>query len=195
MNLALPHRIGILAALVVLLVGTGTDHFGPLPNAALGVFFLAGFYVGGTRGTLPLLIVAALGSDYVVVTSAGHDFWSHYCVSVAYWFLIPAYACMWLGGSWLRRQYRPAARTIVLAGIALIAAFTVSFAFSNGSFYWLSGRYADPHWAQFIERYTHYYPGFLSTTLAYVSFDALLHVQVLLLMRYFPRPLSRPVGD
>ena len=184
-------RFGILAALVILLVGTATDHFGPLPNAAPIVFFLAGFYVGSTRWVLPLLILLALGTDYIVVTSSGQSFWTHHCVSVAYWFLVPAYVSMWLGGTWLRSRYRPEIRSLPFVAAALLVSFTMWFTLTNGSFYWLSGRYADPHWAEFVQRYVLYYTSYLRTTLAYAAFAALLHVQTLLLLRLIPRLSSR----
>ena len=43
--------------------------------------------------------------DFFVITSQGMSFWSHYCVSPAYLFLLPSYAAPWLGGSWLRKHY------------------------------------------------------------------------------------------
>lgn len=193
MNLSQLQRLGILVVLTIVLLGTRTDHFGSLPDATLAVFFLAGLYVGRTRWELPLLMLCAVVCDYVVITANGQNFWTHHCVSVAYWFLIPAYASMWWGGVWLSRHLRSSLQGLALSAVALLAAFTLSFVFSNGSFYWLSGRYAAAHWGEFVERFAHYYPSYLRTTLSYAGFAALLHSQALLLMRYLPRPV-RPVG-
>ncbi|MGH7462982.1 MAG: hypothetical protein ACREMA_18405 [Longimicrobiales bacterium] len=195
MNLSRLQRLGILAALVIVLLGTRTDHFGPLPDATLAVFFLAGLYVGSTRWVLPLLLLCAVICDYLVITGSGQSFWAHHCVSVAYWFLVPAYASMWFGGRWLSQRLRSNLQGFALTACVLLVAFTLSFIFSNGSFYWLSGRYAAPHWAEFVERFAHYYPSYLSTTMSYAGFAALLHLQALLLLRYLPRlrPTSHPI--
>jgi len=72
--------------------------FDPLPDASVAVFFLAAFYVGRTRWLLPLLIVAAVLCDWITITGRGEDFWTHHCVSIAYWFLVPAYVSLWLAG-------------------------------------------------------------------------------------------------
>lgn len=191
MNLSPLQRAIALTALTVLLVGTSADHFGPLPNAAWAVFFLAGFYVGATRWVLPALILCALATDYFTVTASGQSFWTHHCVSVAYWLLVPAYASLWYGGTWLRSRYRPEPRVLLTAAVAVLASFTVAFTLTNGGFYWFSGRYTQPHWAEFVERYVFYYPSYLSTMLAYTGFAALLHIQTLVLLRVFPRLTSR----
>jgi hypothetical protein len=52
--------------------------------------------------------------------------------------------------------------------VALLAA-SVSFAISNGSFYWLGGRYAHPHMGEYLARLWQWGPLFVRTTLAYVA--------------------------
>jgi hypothetical protein len=52
-------------------------------------------------------------------------------------------------------------------GIAALATST-AFAISNGSFYWLSGRYTDLSWGQYIARAAQYYPLYAGCALLYI---------------------------
>ena len=106
MTLSNPQRAGIFAILALVMTATRVNHFAALPDASWAVFFVAGFYLRGSlRWAFPLLIALAVLIDFFVIASQGINFWSHYCVSAAYWFLLPAYFVLWLGGSALRRLY------------------------------------------------------------------------------------------
>src|SRR5215467_14945133 len=110
MTLSNPQRAGIFVILALVMSATRVNHFAALPDASWAVFFAGGFYLSGdpaglralfggaTRWAFPLLIAVAVLIDFFVITSQGIDFWSHYCVSAAYWFLLPAYFSLWLGG-------------------------------------------------------------------------------------------------
>jgi H+/gluconate symporter-like permease len=52
--------------------------------------------------------------------------------------------------------------------VALLSA-SLCFAISNGSFYWLGGRYANPHMAEYLQRLWQWGPLFVRTTMAYVT--------------------------
>jgi len=139
-------RYAILALLVLVMALTRVNHFAPLPDASWAVFFVAGFYL---RRSLPwafaLLMAEAVFVDYIVITGQGMSFWDHYCVSAAYWFLVPAYLAMWYGGAVLSAHYQGlSARTLVLACVGFFAALIVCYLVSNGSFYWLSASVPAP---------------------------------------------------
>lgn len=154
-------------ALMALMAATRFHHFGTpfaLPDASLAIFFLAGLYLGGRYLFVLLLLEAGL-IDYLAITKLGV---SDYCVSVAYGFLIPAYASMWLGGKWCRRFATQSPAALIQQFAALTIATSTAFLFSNGSFYWLSGRYPNGNWAQYIERFAQYYPPYMSKTVLYV---------------------------
>lgn len=169
-----PRTLFLPAALALLMLVTRFDHFGSsahLPDATLAVFFLAGFYWRG-RLAFPLLLAEAVAIDYVAIAHFGV---SDFCVSPAYAFLVPAYAAPWAAGLWLRRQAAwNWASLLPLAG-ALFTSITTAFLFSNGSFYWLSGRYADPNWGEYFERAAHYFPPYLSSPFIYVALAVALH--------------------
>lgn len=153
-------------ALMALMAATRFHHFGTpfaLPDASLAIFFCAGLWLGGRYLFAMLLLEAGL-IDYLAITKLGV---SDFCVSKAYVFLIASYGAMWLGGKWCRQF---AHLSLVSAGqqlMALVVSTSIAFLFSNGSFYWLSGRYPEGSWVQYIERVAMYYPPYLTHTLIY----------------------------
>jgi hypothetical protein len=177
MELSTLQRNVIFGLLIALLAATRPQHFAPLPDATLAVFFLAGLYVGRTRLMLPLLLGACVLADYASATVRGDNFWTQHCVTLAYWLIVPAYSSMWIGGRWFSRHLRSNARSLPLALVAVLAAFSVSFLFSNGGYYTLSGRYS-PSWSEFVTRFVHYYPQYLLNALTYVGIAALVHVAI-----------------
>src|SRR5689334_388759 len=125
MSLSLRQRLGIAALLAFVMLATRINHFAPVPDASWAVFFAGGFYLRGlARWAFPALMVLAVAIDAYVISASGLSFWDHYCVSAAYWFLVPAYLAMWLGGLLLARQYRGlSVRTLgALAGLVLVSA-------------------------------------------------------------------------
>lgn len=167
----------ILGLLVLLMAATRYHHFGSslhLPDASLAVFFAAGFYLP-QRKLLPLLLAEAALIDWVAIAIGGVSDW---CVSPAYAFLIPAYACLWSGGRWYANRNRFSWSSVVPLVLVLTLATSAAFLISNGSFYLLSGRFPDLSWAQYGERVAHFYGSYVGSVFAYVSFFAFLHVTV-----------------
>lgn len=183
----LTQRLGILLALAVVMAATRMHHsllhhFDALPDASWGIFFLAGFWLRGAgRWAFPLLMAEAVLIDYLVINGQGIDFWSHYCVSVAYWFLIPSYFSLWLGGSWLaKRQVGLRLQTLGMAVVALAVSWAACYLVSNGSFYWLSSSVPLPRSAAaWSANLLDWYLPFLQTTALYVGLGAIVHVLVI----------------
>lgn len=180
------QRLGIFSVLALVMAVTRLHHFDAIPDASWGVFFLAGLWLrGSARWAFPLLMAEAVLVDFFAITSQGLSFWSHYCVSLGYWFLLPSYFALWLGGSWLaRHQAGLRLSTLGLAAIALLASEGVCYLLSNGSFYWLSpvtvaARSLDGWTANLGD----WYLPFLGTTALYVGIGAVFHVLVTLLVR------------
>jgi len=184
------QRLGIFLALALVMAVTRgamhLHHFEALPDASWGVFFLAGFWLRGAgRWAFPLLMAEAVLVDYLVITSQGLNFWSHYCVSPAYWFLVAAYGALWLGGSWLaRRQAGLTLSTLGLAVAALLVSEAACFVVSNGSFYWLSSSVPAPRSiGAWVDNMGDWYLPFLQVTALYVGLGAALHVLASQLIR------------
>lgn len=186
-------RAGIFLILALVMLATRINHFGPLPDASWAVFFIAGFYLKDSwRWAFPSLMALAVMIDYAVITRQGYSFWSHYCMSPAYLFLLPSYAAPWLGGAWLRTHYRGlhAREFALLLGSAVLAA-SLCFLISNGSFYWISANVPLRSFAGWMENLGDWYLPYLRTTLIYVGIAAALHVMTVLAAS----SLASPVGD
>ena len=125
----------IFSVLVLLMVLTRGSHFGSsflLPDASLAIFLLCGFML--PRFTLTaltafsLLLLVAGGIDYYAINVAGVSDW---CVTPAYWFLIPTYASMWFGGSWFAAKQQNTWRSLALFGGVSWLSTTTAFFISN----------------------------------------------------------------
>ena len=98
-------ELAIACALAALMAATRFHHFGSafhLPDASLAVFFLGGLYLRRTAAFGAYIGLAAL-LDYVAIVHGGVSDW---CVTPAYAFLLPTYACLWWAGVWCSRHDR-----------------------------------------------------------------------------------------
>jgi hypothetical protein len=168
-------RFGLLlGVLALVMVSTRFKHFGDIlhmPDASMAVFFFGGLYLR-RHWTFVLFVALAVALDWVSIRYAGV---SDFCVTVAYAFLPLAYAVLWYAGRWYASRLRASALSLLGAfGVALLAA-SLSFAISNGSFYWLGGRYAHPYMAEYVARLWQWGPLFVRTTLIYVVAGLFLH--------------------
>lgn len=173
-------QLGMFAALVLIMAVTRYNHFGSsisLPDASLAVFLLAGFLTARLTWLAVLsfivLILEAGGIDYYAINVAGVSDW---CVTPAYWFLIPTYASMWIGGRWFaaRQQYNFNGLALY-SGVSLITT-SIAFLISNASFYLFSGRYSEMSVAEFAERVTQYYSPYLAGSMTYLTLAAVIYI-------------------
>lgn len=178
MSLTKPQQAGLFAALALIMAGTRLHHFGALPDASWAVFFVAGFYLrNGVRWAFPLLMALSVLVDYLVISGQGMNFWSHYCVSLAYWFLLPAYAAMWMGGALLRKRASGVGvRSLGWLALTFLAAFGACYLLSNGSFYWLSESVTSRSLEGWMVNLADWCLPYLRTTAAYVCVATAVHV-------------------
>ena len=169
----------IFSSLVFLMLLTRGSHFGSsflLPDATLAIFLLSGFVL--PRYTLSallafiFLLLEAGAIDYYAINVAGVSDW---CVTPAYWFLIPTYASMWFGGRWFATRQQNTLSSLALFGGVSWLATTVAFLISNGSFYLLSGRYSEMSVAEYAEGVAPYYMPYLAGSLMYLVLAAAVY--------------------
>lgn len=168
-------QLAVALALAALLAMTRGHHFASvesLPSASWAVFFLAGVFIR-SRWAFPALFLVAVALDFGALWSGAVSDW---CLSPAYWLLVPAYGALWFGGRlFADRQLQGLRQLGWLAVCVMVSAF-VTQVISSGGFYFFSGRYAEPTFAGLVERLVIYYPRYLSTLAMYVSFAAVLYV-------------------
>ncbi len=167
MKIFFQRPVLIALGLIALMAATRVHHFGSalhLPDASLAVFLLAGFFVASPLLFGTLLIEAGL-IDYLAITQFNV---SDYCVTPAYWFLIPTYAVLWFAGRYYARVHQYSLRSLgIFAGLSFTAT-SVAFLISNGAFYLFSGRFADVSVAEYTSRVAQYYVQYLSGAALYL---------------------------
>lgn len=169
------QQYGILAVLVLMMLFTRSHHWASihsLPDASWAIFFLLGVYVRALW-VVPALIAASVAIDYVAITWGGV---SDFCVSPAYWLLIPAYLTLFAGGRFYARGHSLSLLGLArLVGIALVVV-AVAQLLTTGGFYFYSGRFAEPTLAGLALRLEKYFPPMLGTFALYVGLAATVHV-------------------
>lgn len=169
--------LALFAAFAALMAATRFHHFGTalhLPDASMALFFLGGLYLRRHWQFAGFLVLAVV-IDWVSIDIAGV---SDFCVTPAYSFLLPAYAVLWYGGRWYSGRMRAAWQPMLGALAVGVACATLSFAISNGAFYWLGGRYENPHFAEYLARAWQWGPLFVRTTMTYVAVAMALHALI-----------------
>jgi len=161
-NLLLDRKVATGLALAAALALTRFDHFATVPDASLAVFLLGGLLLGGA-GAFAALFALAFAVDLAAVEV---EAWRAYCMTPAYWGLVPTYALLWLGGICLARQPDPLAPGRLLGfGAAL---FFVAFIVSNLSWWAVSHRFDLPL-LEFWPAVARYLPSYVLSGLVYVG--------------------------
>jgi hypothetical protein len=185
MNNIQTRTIAIFVALAVLMAATRFNHFGSavsLPDASLAVFFLGGIYLArSARVSMAAFIALILEAgliDYYATSVQGISDW---CMTPAYWFLVPTYASLWLVGYWFALRYTGEGRTMEGKGLfalafAAWAASSFAFVFSNATFYLFSERYAGMSAAEYTSRVAQYYVSYVSVALLYIACAVAVHM-------------------
>jgi hypothetical protein len=122
--------IGLLL-LAGTMLATRLHHFEYLPDASWAIFFLSGFYLFDARA-FAVLMVEAMLIDYVATAHLGV---SSYCLSIAYPFVLPADATLWLGGRLAARHwYDELSHRSGWLVVCLLVSVSACFLLTNGSF-------------------------------------------------------------
>ncbi|GIX32037.1 MAG: hypothetical protein KatS3mg124_2509 [Porticoccaceae bacterium] len=157
------------------MLATRTDHFGSalhLPDASLAAFFVAGYALGrGRPGVVGFLGLCGLAFAIDAWAILGRGV-SAFCITPAYGFLLPTYWLLWWAGARAPRPYL--ARPFASLGIAALATAGAFFV-SSGSFYLLAPYFPERSVAEFAARTARYFPPYLTATLGWLAWGALLH--------------------
>ncbi|GAB3728660.1 hypothetical protein GCM10028794_02330 [Silanimonas algicola] len=178
MRLAVRPALAVFAALALLMAATRAHHFGAIPDASWAVFFASGVYLAGhQRWAFPALMALAVVVDYLVISSTGVDFWSHYCVSPGYWFLLPAHAAMMGAGQWaasagLTPRWALLGRLVLALAVGTAACHLLA----QGGFYWFSSSVAEPTLGGWAKNYADWLMPYAQVAFAWTGMIAAVHV-------------------
>lgn len=167
MTLKLSHRTGLLLALAALMALTRISHFGTsvlLPDASLAVFLLGGILLGRVCG-FAVLMAAAFGADVVSAQIAEQAGW---CLTPAYWGLVPTYATLWLAGRWLAKRHQSGKLDFVQAAGVSVGAIAVAFVISNITWFAFSDMVNAMGLADFALAVAKYFPPYLGSAMLYL---------------------------
>ena len=181
--LSRPLFAAVAALFALVMIATRFHHFGDvlhLPDASMALFFLGGIYLRRHLAFLAFVVLSVL-IDWYSVSYAGV---SDFCITVAYSFLPLAYAVLWYAGRLVAPRYDGSLASHGIVFGTLLVAATLSYAVSNGAFYWLGGRYTEPNMAQYVQRFMQWAPLFVRAAAAYV---AVAQVAQALVFRFAPR--------
>ena len=167
-----PWVAGIaLAALMICTRGQHVVSVNALTSASWAVFFLAGVMLRPAWIFAALFALASL-LDFGSLAAGTIGQW---CVSPAYWALLPAYGSLWLAGRLYARWHTLDLVGLVRLALLLAAVTLVAYICSGGGFYFFSGRYPAPTVAGFGARIVHYYPQKLGVLAGYVGVGLAVH--------------------
>lgn len=179
LTLSTRQQLLVGLGLAILMAATRGHHFVTLehlPGASWAVFFLAGVYLRPVW-VLPGLLALTWLLDFVAFTWGGTG---DFCLTPAYVFLLPAYGTLWFSGRWYANQYRFKWRTLIPLSVGVLVGAAVCELFSSGGFYFFSGRFAEPSFAEFSVRLLKYFPPYLQSLMFYVGIAAVVHVAFIL---------------
>ncbi len=160
----LSQRLLILAVLAAAVMFTRTSHFGTsalLPDASLAAFLLGGLLLQRACG-FGVLLAVAFGADVLSAQTAAEAGW---CLTPAYFGLIPTYGVLWLSGRWLAKHDKLA---FIPAASLSLGAIAAAFVISNLTWYAFSGTTDNLGLSEFALAVAKYFPPYLGSALVYL---------------------------
>jgi len=174
------RSVAIFAALAALMAATRFEHFGSavsLPDASYAIFFLGGLYMArSARASATAFAALIMEAGFIDLYATSIQGISDWCMTPAYWFLVPTYGSLWFVGRWFALRHTMEGRGLI--GLALVAWVACSFAFmfSNATFYLFSEHFAAMSAAEYASRVVQYYGSYVSVALLYVACAVALHM-------------------
>jgi len=185
--------VAIYAALAALMAATRFEHFGSavsLPDASYAAFFLGGLYMARSvrvsAAVFAALIIEAGLIDLYATSVQGVSDW---CMTPAYWFLVPTYGSLWFVGRWFALRNEMEGRGLVGLALAAWAACSFAFVFSNATFYLFSERFDAMSATEYASRAAQYYGPYVMAALLYIACAVALHMalDIIALQRGYKR--------
>jgi hypothetical protein len=180
MNKIQIRTVAIFAALATLMAATRFEHFGSavsLPDASYAVFFLGGLYIARSMRASAIVFSALIFEagliDFYATSGQGISDW---CMTPAYWFLVPTYGSLWFVGRLFAIRHEMEGRGLIWLALAAWAGCSFAFVFSNATFYLFSERFAAMTATEYASRVAQYYGSYVMFALLYIACAVALHM-------------------
>jgi hypothetical protein len=182
MNNNISRTFSAFAVLATMMAATRFDHFGSsvaLPDASYAVFFLGGLFLSQSRRVAVALFTALiLEAGLIDAYATSVQGISDWCMTPAYWFLIPTYASLWLAGGWFSARHNLRGMGLIGVMMTAFAATSFAFVFSNATFYGFSDRFASMTSMEYASRVSQYYGSYVSVALLYIACAIAVHAAI-----------------
>ncbi len=133
-----------------------------LPDASLALLLMGGLVLRKSCW----LIVFALLATIIDFGASQMNSWYGFCLTPAYWGMLPSYAAMWLAGVWLAHQ-SDSLHVAKYSTASLLATFT-AFVISTQTYYLFSGRFPNNGMMQTMTYGWNYLPSYMGYTAMYL---------------------------
>lgn len=158
-------HLAIAAAIAFLMLLTRGSHVltsVALPDASLALLLIGGLYLRKAVW-FGLFVAIATAIDF---GAAAVDSLQAFCLTPAYWGMLPTYAVMWLAGFWLSKQSNSfdAFKYSAAAVLATLLAFVIS----TQTYYLFSGRFPEKGVIESLQHGWEYLPSYMSFSLMYL---------------------------
>lgn len=154
---------GIITLLMLLTRGSHVLTHVSLPDASLALLLLGGLYLRKAVWFGFFVVLATL----IDFSAAAVDSLQAFCLTPAYWGMLPTYAVMWLAGVWLsKREYSLDLVNYTLAGLT---ATLLAFVVSTQTYYLFSGRFPAEGVVESMQHGWEYLPSYLGFTAMYLA--------------------------
>jgi hypothetical protein len=163
--LTIKHRLLVVLVLALAMAFTRVSHFGStslLPDASLAVFLVGGLALQ-SLWAFSALMALAFGVDVFSAKTAVEAGW---CLTPAYWGLLPTYGLLWLAGRWLGSTGRV---DLLTAGSVSLAAVCTAFVVSNAFWYALSNTVTDLSAMEYGSAVARYFLPYLGSAFLYLA--------------------------
>lgn len=155
----------IVAAIAFLMILTRGSHVltsVALPDASLALLLIGGLYLR-KAAWFTLFVVLATAIDF---GAASIDSVQAFCLTAAYWGMLPTYVVMWLAGVWLSKQVDSlnALKFTLVSLTSTLAAFVIS----TQTYYLFSGRFPNSGILETMQYGWNYLPSFTGFTAMYL---------------------------
>jgi hypothetical protein len=165
MQMSASRRYSLLLVLALAMAATRVSHFGTselLPDASLAVFLVGGMLLSGWQ-CFAILFAVAFGADVLSAQTAEEAGW---CLTPAYWGLLPTYAVLWLAGRKIGKYEAPS--FVRDAGIS-VGAIALAFVISNATWFAFSNTLGGMNAADFTLTVAKYFPPYLGSAMLYLA--------------------------